>query len=796
MNPPSPLETEFRFLAPRCLVPIIAKLIKGGMRIAKSNCAFATKPILWSIAAFFFLLAGLAGLTGVFMGGPEVRAGVRAPQPMCTPCPGATATGLARKARVSATPAAIPPPTCPGPECEKKITIFNNTDGTIWVAIQAGFQNPDPWLQALFGNNQQSYAETHLSRVYPTYPGGIPAGGHIRVTVPWYSELQGDVDQYVDWFNGGRIVIFDSFEAVERAHDQDRNRPLTVTGNSPTFCCEGCDAALSIYGDPVAYDDTKIPFQLAEYTFVNVTGNPPYIIDLHVDYDTSDVDQLYLPVAISPCSREPVSGTCRPDPNALGYLGTTLSVEDFSRKASRWLDYVGWVRYKSDLDSDSHPRIPAAYLVLIDQVNVSHGSASLYTCVPPQSTVRDMIHQWQTCTVGNPNSRECPQANLYKELNDYFQANYSSYWNGGTPPAPCMPPWPEPSPSPGSNYPSPLEVMPFVYGWVPFNRDCTNGDGCAKFNDLLCNPGPADTFNQVKSDYIEQLQYNYKNPGVDKSKWFNAYTELVHEELNANVYAFSIDDAAGNQNQPGEGIVLAIGGSNGLPNPHPIPPPTPPVDFSKDFALNLGDSIALSRPCWQSYSVCGGPEMQFPPPTYNSTTRKWEQAPSINVNTRAHHISPLNPCTITIKDAANQMYQFKVKMAVPWPEWNPPLCPGQPGRPPSFDPNVVEAVSAPSGWFGGFNEQANPTPVSCPGGISLARSFILSGEAPADLQPRGRFKCPSPSPSPSPSPTPTPTGTPTPAQSPVCGNPTPTGTPSPSPTASPTPTPTSTPCPP
>src|SRR5207249_11114924 len=138
----------------------------------------------------------------------------------------------------------------------------------------------------------------------------------------------------------------------------------------PTFCCEGCDAALHIYADPVAYDDTRIPFQLAEYTFVNVTGNPPTIEDLHVDYDTSDVDQLYLPVAISPCSREPFSGTCPPNPNALGYLGTILSVPEFSQKASQWLADVKWVRYKSDLDSDSHPRLPSADEVVVDQAIV------------------------------------------------------------------------------------------------------------------------------------------------------------------------------------------------------------------------------------------------------------------------------------------------------------------------------------------------------------------------------------------------------------------------------------------
>src|SRR5947199_4872147 len=174
------------------LVPIIAKPIKGGMRIAKSNCAFATKPILLSIAAFFLLLAGLAGRTGVFKARPEVRAEANAPQVMCTPCPGASPAGLARfLAREPKVSATVPPPCSPspGPECapKKKITIINNTTGTIWVAIQAGKQNPDPWMQAVFGNTQQSYGETHLSRVYPSYPGGIPPHEYIRVTVPWYS---------------------------------------------------------------------------------------------------------------------------------------------------------------------------------------------------------------------------------------------------------------------------------------------------------------------------------------------------------------------------------------------------------------------------------------------------------------------------------------------------------------------------------------------------------------------------------------------------------------------------------
>ncbi len=38
----------------------------------------------------------------------------------------------------------------PGPDCRKVITFYNNfTDHAVFPVIQAGIQNPDPWLQAL-----------------------------------------------------------------------------------------------------------------------------------------------------------------------------------------------------------------------------------------------------------------------------------------------------------------------------------------------------------------------------------------------------------------------------------------------------------------------------------------------------------------------------------------------------------------------------------------------------------------------------------------------------------------------
>jgi hypothetical protein len=69
------------------------------------------------------------------------------------------------------------------------------------------------------------------------------------------------------------------------------------------------------------------------------------------------------------------------------------------------------------------------------------------------------------------------------------------------------------------------------------------------------------------------LQYNYLNE-TDKTQWFNPYVELLHSAkyLKMGVYAFSIDDAVGFQSHKGEGLIYAVGGTNGLQNTHELNP--------------------------------------------------------------------------------------------------------------------------------------------------------------------------------------------------------------------------------
>src|SRR5262249_19872813 len=162
--------------------------------------------------------------------------------------------------------AQIPPPACPSKDCSKVITFYNNTPGAIFPVIQAGIQNPDPWLQALFNDDSQTYAETHYSRVYINPVNGIPPARTQSVSVPWYSELTNDDDRYIDCYNGCRIYIFDSAAALSAAHEADKNSPVSLAENSPVVSCYNCEQPLTIYKDPLAYPPS-IPFQLVEYTF-------------------------------------------------------------------------------------------------------------------------------------------------------------------------------------------------------------------------------------------------------------------------------------------------------------------------------------------------------------------------------------------------------------------------------------------------------------------------------------------------------------------------------------------------
>jgi hypothetical protein len=197
-------------------------------------------------------------------------------------------------------------------------------------------------------------------------------------------------------------------------------------------------------------------------------------------------------------------------------------------------------------------------------------------------------------------------------------------------------------------------------------------------------------------DYVHKLQYNYRSV-AKKEQRFNPFVALVHDKLKANGYAFSVDDAISFENHPGEGLIIAIGGATGLPNPQPV---VPPPDYTTDFLVSLGDSKALKRPMWKSFGVCKDvADTNFPPLPPDAKV----DSPQIIVDTTAYKISPTNPCKITVTDATNRKYQFTVHRAVPWPTW-----PAH--NSPAVDTRVVTCVNKNDPWCKIINELAIQAP--------------------------------------------------------------------------------------
>ena len=280
--------------------------------------------------------------------------------------------------------------------------------------------------------------------------------------------------------------------------------------------CPACEQPLIIYSSTAAYPP-NVPFQLLEYTFADV-GTPdngtPFVIDLNVGYNISYLDQIYLPVALEPCRTEPCSG---PDPSAVGYLGTIKTVPDFRQLLSEFEATEGWPRYSDDLDDAAHPRLPGADNIFVDAASAQANPLYHSYFTPPGQSVKDMISQWAACTSSSANPVECPQFASYQTISKFFAANFNNYLTLNCSAKKTVYPIPP-------NLDEELSLLPYIYGWVPFNRGC--GAGANALNPFAPNPWPP--FDIAKNEYI-QLQYNYNS--LTGAQRFNPFVELVYSKF-------------------------------------------------------------------------------------------------------------------------------------------------------------------------------------------------------------------------------------------------------------------------
>jgi hypothetical protein len=331
-----------------------------------------------------------------------------------------------------------------------------------------------------------------------------------------------------------------------------------------------------------------------------------------------------------------------------------------------------------------------------------------------------MISQWMTCTLF-PTKENCPQSGFYADVNSEFQSNYKAYFDKC---GPSFPAWLAPVKNSIPPLPNLYAFLQFVYGWVPFNVAC---DGI----DLMTGAIPR--------EYIK-LSDNFQSvrgvPAATGKKIFNPYAQLIHGAphgtpkvpfgLDAAAYAYSIDDQSSFLSKPGVGLIFAVGGKKGLPNPDQFIFP-PPLDPAHDIQVILGGPIGTA-PGWVAYDLCVDPTVAavpgrsftIPSPTDENGGQRFSVPTDIPA---IWHV----PCYLTILDSANKIYQIEVLKTLgdpppPWTQFNSPkneggfdltvmACP-TPKVPANYTAVMGTQTTTPpidrNNWCGATNEVAQP----------------------------------------------------------------------------------------
>ncbi|TSH98849.1 hypothetical protein FOZ76_01665 [Verticiella sediminum] len=519
-------------------------------------------------------------------------------------------------------PQQVPPPPPPSTpiECQdaggnptvlepKTITLYNNSaDSTVYPVLATSKNAVNEWLQGCL-RSTESYPTEYVYKLYVNEGKGIPPGSSVTITLPLYSKLQ--EDRYITWWNGGRVVLADRNDRLRNENDTKLAAPYGVACQGQNTGCE-----LSTYSSDVQFPE-NIYAQLSEYTFGDSILPPNdtkrILKPENVGYNISYVDHVYLPVAIGP----------RNNPY-IGYSGSAQSLADFRKHLASFLGSPvgqGWPVYNLD-----ELKLPGGYNIFAqrsgtlpptDEVPVKPATGfppvlTVLQCIQGQCSdaqkaslhfgeaVQRVQNLWGSCVAWNEDlsayvteTVTCPQAmrDRLAVVKQFFEQNHKNYLamyadrkcEGATPLKPTFNYW---------------EAMTHIYGWVPFNEGCG-----AAANPLADTQIPGWNHAQAQSMYIHELQYNHQQPEVaaDPRLLFNPYVQLIHDDLQMNAYAFSVDDAVGFMSELGDGLVFTVGGTHGLENPKQF-------NYADGFSLAIGVPTSLrdraNAPLIKKYGVC------------------------------------------------------------------------------------------------------------------------------------------------------------------------------------------------
>ena len=548
----------------------------------------------------------------------------------------------------------------------KTITIVNNSQTTIYPVLSTSKNQVNQWVQACKRVVSPNFPTKYVYKLYINEGVGIPANSSVTLTLPLYSQL--DADNYITWWNGGRVVMADSNVRLRDSAD------TKISGTPTGLSCTGDNTAcqMNIYSSDVQFPE-NIFAQLTEYTFgasIIPAGQPTrLLVPDNVGYNISYVDHVYLPIVMAPKGNP-----------YIGFTGTDVSMDVFSNTLKNFLATTagdGWPVYNLN---DKY-KLPGGYnvfaqrlgvLPVTDDVPVKVQSAgetvapvlTLDKCRTQSAgctatdfgtSVQRMQNLWGSCATGWSNADlaayvtqqiNCPVAmqQQFQTVKDFFKTNYDNYVqlrNSGS----CDATVPM---TPFSYW----EVIKHIYGWVPFNEGC--GADANKLDSTTFVDGNGKTWTHalVQPMYIHEMQYNYQTV-TDPNLVFNPYVPLIHDQLKMNAYAFSVDDAVGFMSELGTGLVIGVGGTSKFDNPLAF-------DYSTGFTLNVGVPLQLVNTNTQlikNYQACTGPDNKLS--CGSQITMPSTQIAGFRIGT-----VPAYPVTVRFSDMNDNAYSVKVQSNV------------------------------------------------------------------------------------------------------------------------------------
>ncbi|MCW8399105.1 hypothetical protein OQJ26_09905 [Legionella sp. PATHC038] len=466
----------------------------------------------------------------------------------------------------------------------KVLYFYNNTSETIYPVIEAPILPVDTWMQAQFAVTDPSYTftATHLHRVYINGINGIPPMQSALVSVPFYSGLVPNPT------GGNTPDQYVDWWSSMRVYIYDVQSNLIQTqseaGVSPVTLYTPGPTCISGCSQTSVFSATSIMPTNDPQQLTEYTFAavvPTLPLPYSIDRTIVNYDYSAVDQVYLPVAMEPYGS------NLLGYTGTVVDLTSFRSSLNTFLAGTQWPVYAGL----PYPRVPGAYNVVIGNSQLTSSAAQIAA----------LTAYWNNCST---NAASPDYANCTAVFN-LFDANYFA----------CN----------GTHLSGPT-VLPMqnIYGYLAF---------CA-------TPLPS---SGAGFDAYTALQYNYKNYS-SYAQDFNAYTSLIHQALQMNVYAYSVDDAVGFISTIGNGLVITVGGAKGLPNSQQYNP-------QQVITVSLGTPpVGSSLPVFTHYGVCS----QTAPSSLGGGASFKFQLPSSSF-----------PCVITLEDSLKRLYHFKLNAPAP-----------------------------------------------------------------------------------------------------------------------------------